>query len=73
MDVKRDTFKVIWMKMILLMAPLVIVAMSFMVSLAKDYTSTGMTLAILFVILLGNYQVFSIRSGAKRKRSTTVN
>ncbi|MEQ9376469.1 MAG: hypothetical protein RIG68_14885 [Imperialibacter sp.] len=59
MDVKRDTIKVIWMKMILLIAPLVIVAMSFMVSLAKDYTSTGTTLAVLLIMLLANYQVFS--------------
>ncbi|MEQ9098979.1 MAG: hypothetical protein RIF36_09950 [Imperialibacter sp.] len=59
MDVKRDTFKVIWMKMILLIAPLVIIAMSFMVSLAKDYTSTGTTLAVLLIMLLANYQVFS--------------
>jgi cytochrome bd-type quinol oxidase subunit 2 len=59
MDVKRDTFKVIWMKMMLLIAPLVIIAMSFMVSLAKDYTSTGTTLAVLLIMLLANYQVFS--------------
>ena len=59
MDVKRDTFKVIWMKMILLIAPLVIIAMSFMVSLAKDYPSTGTTLAVLLIMLLANYQVFS--------------
>jgi hypothetical protein len=55
MDVKRDTFKVIWMKMMLLIAPLVIIAMSFMVSLAKDYTSTGTTLAVLLIMLLANY------------------
>jgi hypothetical protein len=59
MDAKRDTFKVIWMKMILLMAPLVIIAMSFMVSLSKDYTSTGTTLAVLLMMLLASYQVFS--------------